>query len=182
MMEQKINWQPDHLKNEVVLLVPLTEQDFDPLYQVASDPLIWEQHPSSDRYQKNVFQEFFNTALASKAAFVIVDKHMGQIIGSTRFYDYNASDNSIAIGFTFLARKYWGGKYNLAVKELMLHYAFGYAGKVIFHIGATNIRSQIATSRLGAIKTMEFFTQTPTGKRLSYEYTLYKDNREKNQR
>lgn len=174
MTNTTINWQPAHLQNELVKLVPLTENDFERLYAVASDPLIWEQHPSFDRYQRNVFQDFFAGALDSKAAFLIVDQATGEVIGSTRYYDHK-EDESIAIGFTFLARQYWGGRYNQAVKELMLHYAFAYVDKVIFHIGATNLRSQIGTTRLGAIKTGEFITQDEKGPRLSYEYTLPKD-------
>ena len=168
-----INWQPATLHDELVKLVPLTANDFDKLYAVASDPLIWEQHPSSDRYQEPVFRKFFKGALDSKAALLIVDKSSGQVIGSTRYYDYKENE-SIAIGFTFLARAYWGGRYNKSVKELMINYAFQYVDKVMLHIGATNLRSQIATMRFGAVKTGEFFTEDEYGKRLSFEYTLGK--------
>lgn len=106
------DWQPSHLQDDKVRLIPLTENDFDRLFDVAADPLIWEQHPSSDRYQRNVFREFFDGALQSRAAFLIEDKASGEIIGSTRYYDYDQTKNSIAIGFTFLARAYWGGQYN----------------------------------------------------------------------
>jgi RimJ/RimL family protein N-acetyltransferase len=173
MNDVNINWQPSSLQDELVKLVPLTENDFDSLYAVASDPLIWEQHPSSDRYQKPVFQEFFKGALDSKAAFLIIDKSTDKVIGSTRYYDYKENE-SIAIGFTFLARQYWGGRYNKSVKELMINYAFQYVDKIIFHIGASNLRSQMATMRFGAVKTGEFYTEDQNGRRLSYEYTLEK--------
>jgi len=173
MREGNINWQPGNLENNLVSLLPLTEHDFDRLYSVASDPLLWEQHPSK-RYERNVFEEFFAGAIASKTAFVIRDKLSGEAIGSTRFYEYNEAEKSIAIRYTFLARRCWGGRYNRAVKELMINYAFHHVDKVIFHIAATNLRSQIATARFGAIKTNDFFVQTGT-ERLSYEYTLYKD-------
>jgi RimJ/RimL family protein N-acetyltransferase len=175
MPHTTINWQPPHLRDELVELTPLTEHDFDRLYKVASDPLIWEQHPSSDRYQEHVFRDYFNGALASKTAFVIIDRSSGQVIGCTRFYDHKENE-SIAIGFTFLAKEYWGGKYNKAVKALMLNYAFDHVGKVIFHIGANNLRSQIGTTRLGAVKTGEFFTEEANGRKLSFEYTLEKAN------
>ncbi|HYC27388.1 MAG TPA: GNAT family N-acetyltransferase [Chitinophagaceae bacterium] len=165
-----INWQPAHLEDGLVKLVPLAADDFDRLYRVAADPLIWEQHPSSDRYKENVFRGFFNGAVESKAAFLIVDKASGEVIGSTRYYDQK--EDSVAIGFTFLAKEYWGGRYNKAVKKLMIDYAFGFVSKVIFHIGATNLRSQIATGRLGAVKTGEFFTEDGNGRRLSFEFTL----------
>jgi RimJ/RimL family protein N-acetyltransferase len=47
------------LENELLSLRPLRPEDFHDLYAVASDPLIWEQHPSSGRYQDEVFRKFF---------------------------------------------------------------------------------------------------------------------------
>lgn len=172
-MNQTPNFQP-LLQNNLVSLIPLTEQDFARVYQVASDPLVWEQHPASDRYKEDVFREFFNGAMASGSAFVIMDKASNQVIGCTRFYDYKPEAHSIAVGFTFLARQYWGGKYNRAVKTLMLDYAFHYVDKVIFHIGAHNLRSQLGTGKLGVVKTGEFFADGNPEKP-SFEYTLFKD-------
>lgn len=175
LASSNIDWQPSHLQDGLVKLSPLTAHDFDRIYHVAADPLIWEQHPSPDRYQEHVFRDFFNGAVNSKTAFLIIDKSSGEVIGSTRFYDYKENE-SIAIGFTFLARQFWGGKYNKAVKALMLNYAFEHVGKVIFHIGANNLRSQIGTMRLGAVKTGEFFSAEANGQKLNFEYTLQKDN------
>jgi RimJ/RimL family protein N-acetyltransferase len=180
-MKDKIpDWQPHNLEDDKVRLVPLTETDFEQLFHVASDPLIWEQHPSSDRYQRHVFQEFFDGALQSRSAFLIADKSSGEIIGSTRYYDYDRTKSSVAIGFTFLAKAYWGGQYNKSVKDLMINYAFEHVDKVIFHIGSTNIRSQMATTRFGAVKTAEFFKETPTGQTLNFEYEIDKADWEKN--
>lgn len=174
-MKDKIpDWQPDSLEDDKVRLQPLTEHDFERLFHVASDPLIWEQHPSSDRYQRHVFQEFFDGALQSRSAFLIIDKSSGEIIGCTRYYEYDQTKNSIAIGFTFLAKAYWGGEYNKSVKHLMIDYAFQHVDKVIFHIGSTNVRSQTATTRFGAVKTGEFFKDSPTGQTLNYEYEIDK--------
>ena len=168
------NWQPQHLQNERVQLMPLHANDYEELFAVASDPLIWEQHPSNDRYKPEVFKEFFEEAIKTGTAFTIRDNESGNIIGSTRYYD--DFDNSIAIGFTFLARKYWGGEYNKLIKKLMLDYAFSLVDNVIFHIGANNIRSQLATGKLGAIKTAEFYKELQSGRTLNYEYTIRKEN------
>lgn len=149
-----INWQPD-LENDYVKLKPLKEEDFEGLYQVASDPLIWEQHPNKTRYQKEVFRNFFEGAIESKGAFLVLDKKTGETIGSSRFYGFAPEKKSVSIGYTFLARKCWGKAYNKALKAVMLEYAFKHAEKVIFHIGACNIRSQKAIEKLGAIKTGE---------------------------
>src|SRR5687768_9597930 len=143
------------LENELVKLRPLLPEDFESLYQIASDPLIWEQHPNKERYKKDVFKTFFEGALESKGALLIYDKHTGSLIGTTRYYDLNPQDKCIAIGYTFLSRSHWGKGYNHAAKHLMLHHAFPFVESVVFHIGANNIRSQKAIEKLGAIKTGE---------------------------
>ena len=142
--------QPN-LKGELIELRPLTSEDWDDLFSVASDPLIWEQHPESDRYKEDVFKVFFREALESRGAFVIIDKS-GRIIGSTRFYGYDPEKSEIEIGWTFLARKYWGGRYNRELKQLMLDHAFKFVESVIFYVGENNIRSQKATEKIGGIK------------------------------
>lgn len=174
MADNLPNWQPDHLQDEKVKLVPLTENDFEQLFSVAADPLIWEQHPMHDRHERHVFQDFFNAALQSHSAFLIVDRSSGEIIGSTRYYEYNPEKSSVAIGYTFLARPYWGGQYNKSVKRLMINYAFTLVDKVIFHIGAGNIRSQMATARFGTVKTAELSRESSYGQTLYYEYELDK--------
>lgn len=145
-------WQPTHLEDDLVKLIPLTENDFDILFEVASDPLIWEQHPKKDRYKREVFIDFFNHAVQHRAAFLIQEKATGKIIGSSGYYDFKPDDSSIVIGYTFFARPYWGGLYNKASKNLLLNHAFKNVNKVYFHIGADNKRSQIAIERIGAKK------------------------------
>lgn len=146
-----MNLQPA-LSNELVILKPLLKEDFDLLYKIASDKLLWEQHPNNDRYKKEVFEDFFDIAIQSNSSFVIIDNVTNEIIGSTRFYDYNEIESSIAIGYTFIARKYWGSAYNASIKKLMIDYAFQFVENIIFHVGETNFRSQKAVEKLGAIK------------------------------
>ena len=146
-----IDLQP-HLENHDLLIKPLLASDFERLYKIASDPLIWEQHPSKDRWKRDVFETFFQGAMESGGAFKIVNKKTNEIMGSTRYYDYKEPESSIQIGYTFYARAYWGHGINLAVKKLMLDYIFQFVSNVKFQIGASNIRSQIAIQRLGALK------------------------------
>lgn len=144
----KMNLQPT-LTNHLITLRPLVETDFDALYNVASDKLIWEQHPNNDRYQKSVFKEFFAIALASKGAFVIIDNKSNSIIGSSRYYEYNSEKKQLVIGYTFIARSYWGTNYNRTLKELMMNYAFQFVDVIHFHVGKTNFRSLKAMEKLG---------------------------------
>jgi len=148
------NLQPV-LENEWVQLRPLRHEDFETLYQCASDPLIWEQHPVPDRYQRPVFEKFFAGAMESGGAFLVINRATGEAIGTSRYYDIDAGKKSVAIGFTFLVRACWGTTYNRAMKQLMLDHAFQFANYVIFHIGPQNIRSQAAILKLGARKLAE---------------------------
>jgi RimJ/RimL family protein N-acetyltransferase len=141
-----------HLKGELIELRPLTHKDWDDLFAVASDPLIWEQHPENDRHKEEVFRTFFEGALECQGAFVVIDRKTQRIIGSTRFHGYNPEKSEVEIGWTFLARKYWGGRYNAEMKQLMLAYAFQFVENVVFYVGENNIRSQKATEKIGAIK------------------------------
>ena len=143
------------LENEWVVLKPLQQTDFDELYAVAADPAVWAQHPNKDRWKKEVFSTFFEGAMQSGGAFKVVEKATGATIGSTRFYDFCETDRSILIGYTFYATRCWGKGINSSVKKTMLDYIFQFADRVIFHVGATNIRSQIAIGRIGATKTGE---------------------------
>ncbi|MDU0371168.1 GNAT family N-acetyltransferase [Hymenobacter endophyticus] len=143
------------LETDAIRLLPLQQEDFADVYAVAADPKIWEQHPNKDRWQKPVFTIFFAGAMQSQGAFKIMDKATGATVGSTRFYDYSAQDNSILIGYTFYGTQSWGKGINPAVKKLLLDYAFQFVDTVRFHIGADNVRSQIAIERLGATKVDE---------------------------
>jgi N-acetyltransferase len=139
------------LKGDLLELRPLRADDFDELYAVASDPLIWEQHPASDRHREDVFREFFRGALESGGAFVVVDSEAGRVIGSTRFHAYDEGKGEVEIGWTFLARSHWGGRFNGEMKRLMLAHAFKFVGSVVFLVGPDNHRSRRAVEKIGGV-------------------------------
>lgn len=139
------------LKGNLLLLRPLQPEDFQNLYSVASDPLIWEQHPVKDRYKEEVFKEFFREALESGGALIAIDSRDGQVIGSSRFHHYDKEKSEIEIGWTFLARTHWGGHYNREMKQLMLRHAFSFVESVIFLVGTENLRSQRAVEKIGGV-------------------------------
>ena len=140
------------LRGELLVLRPLRTEDFHDLYAVASDPLIWEQHPDSDRYKEDVFREFFREAQESGGALVAIDANDGRVIGSSRFYGYDEGRSEIEIGWTFLARAYWGGIYNKEMKALMLRHAFRFVNNVVFLVGPQNLRSQRAMEKIGGVR------------------------------
>ena len=133
-------------------LEPLTPNDFDALYAVANDPLLWEQHPEADRWKRSKFQHFFDGGIANDlGCFVIKEKRSRRAAGSSRFYGYDEADRCIRIGYTFIARELWGTPANREIKEAMLMRAFNVVDRVFFDIGPQNYRSIAAVKKLGAV-------------------------------
>ncbi|MDA0891012.1 MAG: GNAT family N-acetyltransferase [Proteobacteria bacterium] len=139
-----------HLTGSVVALRPLVGTDHDALYCAAADPLIWTQHPEPLRWQRSVFDPLFARLLGLGGALVITDQATKTLIGVSSYYDHRPDSADIVIGYTFLARPFWGGRYNAELKLLMLQHAFQYVETVWFHVGEQNKRSQRAMEKIGA--------------------------------
>jgi RimJ/RimL family protein N-acetyltransferase len=127
----------------------MTAADLEPLWQVSSDPLVWALHPEPSRAERGGFERFFASGLASGGALTVTDNASGQVIGSSRYYDWDPQRRQVAIGYTFLARAYWGGDANREMKRLMLDHAFKWADTVWFHVAASNLRSRRAMEKIG---------------------------------
>ena len=140
------------LRGERLELRPLVPGDWDALYAAASDPLIWEQHPVPDRWREDVFRAYFDDHLASGGALAVVDRATGNLIGATRYDHHDPAASEVEIGWTFLARPYWGGAYNADLKRVMFEHAFRCVDTVVFLIGAHNLRSRRAVEKLGAVE------------------------------
>ncbi len=157
------------LQGELVELAPLAPEDSEGMFAVASDPLLWEQHPAHDRYKREVFFVLFHELLASQGALTIRDRRDGRIIGASRYHGFDETASEVEIGWTFLARAYWGGKYNKEAKQLMLRHAFRFVKRVIFVIGTQNVRSQRAIEKLGGVRVG---SRADTAGRDSYVYEI----------
>jgi RimJ/RimL family protein N-acetyltransferase len=165
------------LIGELIEVRPLAASDWEGLFAVASDPLIWELHPARDRYREEVFREFFQEALETGSAFVIIDRKTGRIIGSSRYYlfdqqGFDPQESAVEIGWTFLARAFWGGNYNGELKRLMLDHAFKFVERVVFVIGVTNFRSQKAVEKIGAVRVGRRDKVVPRGVVESFVYEI----------
>lgn len=144
------DYQPT-LKGRLVEVRPLRADDHADLYAVASDPLIWEQHPDKTRHQEAGFAAFFREWLASGGALLVTDAATRRAIGSSRFFGYVEDKSEVEIGWRFLARSHWGGIYNGELKQLMLRHAFRLVNSVVFFVSPENIRSQQAVSKIGGL-------------------------------
>ncbi len=164
------------LQNSLIIATPLQTDDFDRLYAAASDPLIWEQHPNKNRWQKEAFENYFKGAILSGGAFLVSDAQSGEVIGSSRYSDFIPETNTVSIGYTFFIRRCWGGGYNYALKQLMLDHIFQFVDYVTFYVGAVNKRSQISLERFGGIKIGEketaYFGEPA---KLDFVYTISKE-------
>ncbi|MGQ2991353.1 MAG: GNAT family N-acetyltransferase [Brevundimonas sp.] len=163
------------LVGERVRLRPLTPDDRQALFAVASDPLIWEQHPAHDRWKPEVFDAFFDEALAEGGGLVVEDPATGAVIGSSRYSTRRAGPGEIEMGWTFLARAFWGGGRNPELKRLMLAHAFAVFDAAIFRVGAENHRSRTALERIGAELTDRRDVAVIDGRRM--EHVVYRIGR-----
>lgn len=148
--EVPFEYQPV-LRSARMTVRPLRAEDFDALYEVARDPLLWEQHPERNRHRPGIFRRFFDGAIASSGALTVID-HDARVIGSSRFHGYDEHRHEVEIGWTFLARCHWGGATNRELHSLMLSHAFRFVDRVVFLIDPDNLRSQRAHEKLGAVQ------------------------------
>jgi RimJ/RimL family protein N-acetyltransferase len=166
------------LEGERLLLRPLRESDWDALYTVASDRELWAVHPSHDRWQEPVFRKFFDEALAKGGALAIVDKATAEVIGSSRFQfcDRPEEQGALEIGWSFLARAYWGRGYNAEFKRLMLDHAFRQVDRVVFRVGADNAISRKAMTNIGGRLTGKTYVAERAGRPV--EHVVYEITRD----
>jgi RimJ/RimL family protein N-acetyltransferase len=143
------DWQPT-LTGELVHLRPTRAEDREAMFAAASDPLIWAGHPASDRWTAPQFAKYFDGALASGGALTILGRAGGRIVGCSRYHDHDPRLGRVEIGYTFLVRDCWGGRYNGEVKSLMLAHAFRFVDTVQFAVAETNLRSRRAVEKIGA--------------------------------
>jgi len=137
------------LADNRVVIRPLCSGDFDALYGISSDPLLWEQHPAKERSTYEGFKKWFEEAMATEKALFIEDRKTGQAVGTSRYREIPEDPRAIEIGWTFIAREFWGRGYNGAIKKLMIDHAFTRYDKIFFFVDKQNYRSQKAVEKLG---------------------------------
>jgi RimJ/RimL family protein N-acetyltransferase len=98
-------------------------------------------------------------ALAARArgerfAYAQFEVATGDFAGTSSYYDVVPSLRTIAIGHTWLGRRWWRTGHNTESKLLMLTYAFDTLGaaRVVWHTDIYNAQSQAAIERLGATR------------------------------
>jgi N-acetyltransferase len=168
----EMDLQPE-LHGTVVSLRPLRLEDWEQLFAVAADPAIWAVHPAHDRWQEPVFRRYFDEALASAGALVIVQHSDGAIIGCSRYDQSRVEPGEVEIGWTFLSRSHWGGATNRDVKALMIGHALRFCDRCVFYVGETNGRSRRAMEKIGGVLLPDRSYDFPMAGGVSARHVVY---------
>jgi RimJ/RimL family protein N-acetyltransferase len=104
-------------------------------------------------------EQHIQAALAARARgerfpYAQVDVTTGEFAGTTSLYDVSPALRTLAIGHTWLGRRWWRSGHNTESKLMLLRYAFDQLGavRVVWHTDIYNLRSQQAIARLGAAR------------------------------
>lgn len=147
------------LENDIVLLRPLTMEDYELLLPFSiHEPTLWEYSliPASS---PELLKKYMEAAIEDREKglsypFIVFDKRVNQIAGSTRFYDYQRGHNTVQLGFTWYGKAFQGTGLNKPCKYLMLEFAFQEMGvdRVEFRADNNNKRSIAAMKSLGCVE------------------------------
>ena len=156
------------LQGRRMTLRPMKPDDHAGLHAAGADPAVWALHPQPERATDAGFRAYSKDQLASGGALVAVNRSDGALAGCSRYSSHYTETDEIEVGWTFLARSYWGGPYNTEMKWLMLRHAFRYVPRVVFRIGDGNLRSRRAIEKIGAVLTGRVQQVTLNGRQATH--------------
>lgn len=147
-----------------VRLEPLSPRHGADAFAVADRSLFTHTMQAPDAWSVRGFEEEFArvAALTDSVAFAIVlaapacGLPAGHAIGRTTYMEIHDEHRGLEIGRTWIARRFQGTRVNPEAKYLMLRHAFESldptAIRVQLKTNATNLQSQRAIAKLGAVK------------------------------
>jgi RimJ/RimL family protein N-acetyltransferase len=147
---------PIVLEGDFVRLEPMTLEHHAALSQVGLDPEIWRYTLVVVRTPEEM-RTYMESALnlqgeGTTLPFVTIERSSGQVVGSTRFGNYDPNNRRIEIGWTWIARPWQRTTINTEAKYLMLSHAFERLRcvRVELKTDVLNTRSREAMLRIGA--------------------------------
>ena len=145
--------QPVTLSANQVRLEPLAPQHEAGLRQAVQDGELWKMLVTTAPAPEDV-AGYIQAALATRMAFAVIDETMGEVVGTTAFYQPDAAIRRVYIGYTWYRQSAWRTRINSTCKYLLLSYAFETLDcrVVCWQTDILNTRSQAAIERLGAKK------------------------------
>ncbi len=180
-----LNFSHDYLlEDERVLLRPLVPSDFEILKEFAiNEPTLWQYSLLSAAGPENM-KIYLDAAFADKAKgtaypFIVFDKLTQKYVGSTRFYDYQPTHNTVQLGYTWYGKASQGTGLNKNCKFLMLKFAFEELelDRVEFRADNNNARSIAAMKNIGCVVegVLRSNCSSPSGRRDSIVLSILKD-------
>ena len=158
MNDQASWWTPVELSGPTLTLSPMRLRDAPDYLQAlgsAEESAEVVQHltfrPPADLTEARLI---ISAAVgdATRMPYVQRITETGELVGTTSFYEIDPVLRSIAIGHTWVARRFWRTGVNTESKLIMMSRAFEglEAERLVWHTDIRNIRSQAAIERLGA--------------------------------
>ena len=147
---------PITLRDRHVTLEPLRLDHVPALEDAAADGALWNlwftSAPAPGQAQAYVEKALRGQAEGAMLPFAVREAGSGEIVGTTRYYDFAADLPRLAIGYTWYAKRWQKSHLNTACKQLLLRHAFEaiQCVAVEFHTDRRNLDSQRAIERLGA--------------------------------
>ena len=144
------------LQDEHVVLEPLCLEHVPALESAAADGALWNlwftSAPAPGQALAYVEKALQGHADGLMLPFAVREKRGGEIVGTTRLYEFDAALPRVAIGYTWYAKRWQKSHLNTACKRLLLRHAFETLECVAveFHTDHRNLDSQRAIERLGA--------------------------------
>lgn len=153
----KKRWiEPVTFNGTNVILEPLTLEHADEMRIAVQDGELWKLWFTSIPSPETV-EEYIQKALdmrenAGAMPFIIREKEAGKIIGCTRYFNVDETNQRLEIGYTWYSESYQRTSVNTECKYLLLTHAFEKldAIAVEFRTHWHNHRSRAAIARLGA--------------------------------
>ncbi|MGH2567063.1 MAG: GNAT family N-acetyltransferase [Bacteroidota bacterium] len=148
--------RPLTLEGAIVCLEPLSISHHQALCEVGLDPELWKVTIARVRTSEEM-RAYIETALKTQAEgstlpFVIIERSLGRIIGSTRYLNIDRLNRKLEIGNTWVAKPWQRTTVNTEAKYLLLRHAFETLGcyRVEFKTDVLNEQSRNALLRIGA--------------------------------
>lgn len=142
------------LTGSISRLEPLTLDHAPGLAAAGDDPLVFEHLIGWDTMSAEVAASRIERYLANPSLlpWAQIDLRTAEVAGMTCFYDIDPTLRTVAIGHTWLGRRFWRTGLNTELKLLLMTRAFEdlECVRVVWHTDIRNSRSQAAIARLGA--------------------------------
>jgi RimJ/RimL family protein N-acetyltransferase len=144
------------LEDDLVLLRPLQESDFDNLLEFSiNEPETWKYSLVGADGKENLIN-YIQSAIKARDEkrefpFIVFDKKSQRYAGSTRFYDIQLEYKTVQLGYTWYGSAFRGTGLNKHCKFLLLQFAFETLEmeRVEFRADNNNDRSIAAMKSIG---------------------------------